>query len=365
MGGATVTILRSDTEGGPFAAVSTEDPGILPATNPETTGSDGVFHWDVRAGFYEIQATAPGCTAPGDQAQPTAAIGPYAVPPPQTGLAITMACQNESPPPLPAVTGLTVNTGPPSGGTALTVMGSGFTPSSGVTFGATAAVAVTFLSPVALAVASPPGTGLVDVIVQTAGVSSASSASDQFCYGSPPAVTAVNPQSGPAPGGAAVTVSGSGFTGATLVGFGGRPAGTFTVTSDTEIAVTSPPALPGTADIVVVTPAGSSPLTAADQYTSTMPPQFTTATPPLTIRPFAAYTYAFAASGVPAPTYSLAPGAPTWLSINTGTGLVSGEFGPMERGFHFSYTVAATNAAGSATAGPFTVALGGGGVITG
>jgi hypothetical protein len=355
--GATVTILRSDTEGGPFAAVSVSDPGILPATNPETTGSDGIFHWDVRAGYYQIQATAPGCTAPGDQAQPTATIGPYAVPPPQTGLAISMACQNEPTSPVPTVTGLTVNTGPPSGGTAVTVMGSGFTPSSGVTFGGTAAGALTFLSPQALAVVSPPGTGLVDVIVETAGVGSARSAPDQFFYGSPPAITAVNPQSGSAAGGVAVTVSGSGFTGATLIGFGGRPAGTFTVTSDTEIAVTSPPTPPGTADIVVVTPAGGSALTAADQYTSTTPPQFTAATPPVRIRAFETYTYAFAASGVPAPAYSLEPGAPSWLSINPGTGVVTGEIGPMEAGFHFSYTVMAANAAGSATAGPFTVTL--------
>jgi Putative Ig domain len=77
------------------------------------------------------------------------------------------------------------------------------------------------------------------------------------------------------------------------------------------------------------------------------------------------YAYVFAASGVPAPAYSLEPGAPSWLSINAGTGLVSGEFGPMERGFDFSYPVVATNAVGSVTAGPFTVHLGGGGVVTG
>lgn len=52
---ATVTILRADTAAGPFMPVSTAGPGIQPAVNPETTGADGVFDWDVFSGWYEIQ----------------------------------------------------------------------------------------------------------------------------------------------------------------------------------------------------------------------------------------------------------------------------------------------------------------------
>ena len=53
-------------------------------------------------------------------------------------------------------------------------------------------------------------------------------------------------------------------------------------------------------------------------------PAFTVDTPPATARAGQAYTYTFAASGVPTPTYALAPGAPAWLSIDPTTGALSG-----------------------------------------
>jgi hypothetical protein len=31
--------------------------------NPETTGSDGYFGWDVVPGYYEVEATLSGCSA--------------------------------------------------------------------------------------------------------------------------------------------------------------------------------------------------------------------------------------------------------------------------------------------------------------
>ena len=53
-------------------------------------------------------------------------------------------------------------------------------------------------------------------------------------------------------------------------------------------------------------------------------PVFTSATPLTTVPAGQAYTYTFAASGTPAPAYSFAPGAPTWLAIDASTGAVSG-----------------------------------------
>lgn len=266
--GATVTILRAGTSAGPFTQVSTSGPGIRPATNPETTGSDGVFHWDVFSGWYEIQATAPGCADPTDSAQSAVTIGPYPVPPPQVGLTITMACSNQAPPPTPVVSSLSQSSGPAAGGTTLTVLGSGFTPDSTVKFGGTAAQSVTYLSSQALTVTSPAGSGLVDLTVQNGGTSSATSSADQFFYGSVPTVTGVSPSSGPAAGGTAVTITGTGFTGATAVAFGGAPATSFTVVSGTQIQATAPAAArTGTVDVTVVTPAGPSASVTADQYT--------------------------------------------------------------------------------------------------
>jgi YVTN family beta-propeller protein len=84
-------------------------------------------------------------------------------------------------------------------------------------------------------------------------------------------------------------------------------------------------------------------------------PVFVTDSPPLTATYGKAYTYTFAASGIPAPTYKLALGAPSWLSINASTGVLTGTPNPLAQ--TFTYSVIASNAAGTATAGPFKVQL--------
>lgn len=79
-----------------------------------------------------------------------------------------------------------------------------------------------------------------------------------------PHVTAISPASGAAVGGTRVTITGSGFTGATAVDFGGVSAA-ITVDSDTEITATSPPGN-GTVYVVVVAPNGTSATNSADQF---------------------------------------------------------------------------------------------------
>lgn len=79
-----------------------------------------------------------------------------------------------------------------------------------------------------------------------------------------PLVTAVSPTSGSALGGDSVIITGSGFTGATGVDFGGVSA-QMTVDSDAEITAVSP-AGNGTVDVTVVTPAGTSATSPADQF---------------------------------------------------------------------------------------------------
>ena len=79
-----------------------------------------------------------------------------------------------------------------------------------------------------------------------------------------PQVTGISPAAGPGAGGDSITISGSGFTGATEVDFGGVSA-VITVVSDTEITVTSPPGS-GTVDVTVATPNGTSVTGAADQF---------------------------------------------------------------------------------------------------
>jgi hypothetical protein len=270
--GATVTILRSDVWAGPFTALSPAQPGILPAVNPETTDSDGSFDWDVYSGYYEIRASAPGCTSVDDPSDDDATIGPYPVPPPQLGLVVTMACADESAAPTPVVQGLSVAGGPAGGGTPVTILGTGFTPLSTVSFGGVPASGIVYASPEALTAVSPAGTGMADVVVRTAGASSATSAADEFYYGSPPTVTGVSVAQGPSGGGTVLTVYGTGFTGATVVGFGGIPGSALDVESDTELTVTAPAEEPGTVDVVVDTPAGGSTVNPSDEFTFLPPP---------------------------------------------------------------------------------------------
>jgi hypothetical protein len=87
----------------------------------------------------------------------------------------------------------------------------------------------------------------------------------------PPAVSSVAPAVGPARGGTAVTISGSGFAapgfdGVGSVTFAGVPATSFHVVSPTQIDAVAPPHGAGVADVIVDAPAGASPTVAADQF---------------------------------------------------------------------------------------------------
>jgi large repetitive protein len=105
--------------------------------------------------------------------------------------------------------------------------------------------------------------------------------------------------------------------------------------------------------------AGNTNYTPAPQVTATITvdqaPAFVLDSPPLTAVAGQEYSYTFAASGTPAPSYALGTGAPSWLSVNASTGQVTGT--PPSGTTSFSYSVTASNTAGTATAGPFTVTV--------
>jgi IPT/TIG domain-containing protein len=86
-----------------------------------------------------------------------------------------------------------------------------------------------------------------------------------------PHVTAVSPGMGAFIGGTAVTITGSGFTGATEVDFGRVKATRMTVDSDSEITATSPSGASGRVDVIVVTPKGTSATSPADEFIYYMP----------------------------------------------------------------------------------------------
>lgn len=84
-------------------------------------------------------------------------------------------------------------------------------------------------------------------------------------------VSGISPSSGSPNGGKTVTITGSGFTGATAVNFGLIPAASFTVVSDTQITAVAPPG-GGMVDVTVTGASGTSALNSADRFTYTGTP---------------------------------------------------------------------------------------------
>jgi DNA-binding beta-propeller fold protein YncE len=168
----------------------------------------------------------------------------------------------------PTVTKVEPNIGPAAGGTSVTITGTGFSGATAVKFGSTNATSFTVNSEGSITAVSPAGTGPVHVTVTTPAGTSPITSADRFTYG--PTVTKVEPNHGSPGGGTTVTITGTGFTGATAVRFGATNAASFKVNSAASITAVSPRMKTGgTVDVTVTTPAGTSPTTAADQFTFT------------------------------------------------------------------------------------------------
>jgi hypothetical protein len=158
---------------------------------------------------------------------------------------------NTAPPPSPSISAYSPTSGPV--GTSVTITGTGFTGATSVTFSGTAA-SFTFNSDTQLTatVPSPASTG--PIAVTTPG-GTASTAPSVFTVTAPPApmISSFSPTSGPV--GTSVTITGTGFTGATAVAFGGVNTSSYSVNSDTQITA-SVPSGATTGPITVTAPGG-------------------------------------------------------------------------------------------------------------
>ncbi|UCR88364.1 carboxypeptidase-like regulatory domain-containing protein [Mycetocola spongiae] len=90
---ATVTLLRADSPEGPFIAVEEGSALMSPNNrkNPDVTGTDGAFAWDVMAGYYVVEASAESCHAPGST-EATVRTDVLPVPPEQLDLKLVLEC---------------------------------------------------------------------------------------------------------------------------------------------------------------------------------------------------------------------------------------------------------------------------------
>lgn len=156
----------------------------------------------------------------------------------------------------PVVTSLDTTSGPFSGGTSVTIHGTGFSDATGVKFG-DAGTSFKINSPTQITATSPVpvnfggGQGL-DVTVETAKSASAPTPTDRFVYNGP-YVTSVNGHYGPSTGGTTISVQGINFGPGDQVQIGGAPATSVKIVNSGTLTAVTPPGV-GLADVQVTDP---------------------------------------------------------------------------------------------------------------
>jgi IPT/TIG domain len=258
---------------------------IAPATGPEAGGTSVHVTGSALTQTGATTAVKFGTTAAASVSDVSAA-SLKAVSPPGTGtkdvtVTVTLpggesATSNGKPfeyVPAPTVTSVSPTSGPVTGGTDVTVTGTGFQPGAHVLFGPSdgtlsltedsAGTPVSVLSSTSILVTAPPGiVGATNVVVVNPdGQSGAlkSGSPGHFTYtGTAPSITSVSPATGSSLGGTTVTIAGAGFLANAKVAFAASgelspPAGTNVVVSadGTQITAKTPAHAAGIVDVVV------------------------------------------------------------------------------------------------------------------
>ena len=169
-----------------------------------------------------------------------------------------------------SVTSIGPSSGPSTGGTRVTVNGTGFTHVTGVTFGSAIGMSIHLVSSTRLLITAPPhAIGPVDLQVHTSDHgTSLPRLVDHFRYVSAvPTVTSIGPTTGPVAGGTRVTVNGTNFTGTTRVFFGLNEGTGLHYVGTNRVLITAPAGSAGTVDVRAVTAGGTSAATTADRFT--------------------------------------------------------------------------------------------------
>jgi hypothetical protein len=172
----------------------------------------------------------------------------------------------------PIVKSVSPAAGVPGGGTHIAITGEGLAGASAVSFGGQPAASFEVISGDEVQAVSPPGSGTVDVTVTTPEGTSEPRAADEFTYVPPPAVTSIEHNVGVPAGGARMAIFGSHFREVSAVSFGGTPATSFEVLSETEISTITPTGT-GTVDVTVTTPYGTSAIVPSDSFRYLAPPE--------------------------------------------------------------------------------------------
>jgi hypothetical protein len=259
---ALVGNIASASAGPNVAAPDPAVTGITPTSGPETGGTEVTLTGSGFGGTTSV--TIGGIAVAPTTVTPTSIV--FVTPPHVAEVVdvVVNAPQGNSAPvdfeylPVAAdAASLTPTEGTELGGTPVTITGSGFLRATGVEFDGVAGTDFTVVNGTTITVTSPAHSpGDVEVVVLDPAGDSGPLAYEFLAIAS--VATALDPTFGPVEGGTAVTVTGSGFTGATGVDFDGTPGTAFVVVDDGTITVTSPAHSAGVVDVVVLDPAGNS-----------------------------------------------------------------------------------------------------------
>jgi hypothetical protein len=169
-----------------------------------------------------------------------------------------------------AISGVTPDEGPTSGGQLVTITGENLGGASEVKFGASGvgcpSAACTIESGAEIKVETPAhAAGPVDVVVETpAGSSEGGTAA--YTYVAAPTISSVSPDEGPASGGQTVTIEGTNLENVSAVEFGGSAGTGLTEVSAGKIEIDTPAHAAGAVDVKVTTPGGTATSAAAYTY---------------------------------------------------------------------------------------------------
>jgi hypothetical protein len=217
--------------------------------------------------MYAVSATKEGCNTESSEL--------FTVPPPKTGLELTLTCS--SPPSLsPTHVGVSSSTTGSSYGEPVTItaaVSGGSGPTGTVTFfeGSKSIGEGVLASGSASMTLSTltPGTHSITASYSGDGANQSSTSTaitvTVVTSGPAPAIKKLSPKKGPATGGTLVRITGTNFTGVKAVKFGSTAARKFEEKSATSIAAESPPGT-GTVNVTVTTPNGESATTKKDHF---------------------------------------------------------------------------------------------------
>ena len=167
---------------------------------------------------------APAAVLTGDKTQ---LAGPFRIALPPSGLLYVPNINDDTvtayPLLSPVITAVSPSSGPAAGGTHVTITGGGFVDGTTATVGGVECGGITSTSSTSLTCTTGAhAAGAADVTVTTPDTQTATRAG-AFTFVPAPTVTGISPASGPAAGGTAVSISGTGFTSGATATVGGAP----------------------------------------------------------------------------------------------------------------------------------------------